>query len=181
MESLAGKFLIAGPTLLDPNFVRSVVLIVRHDDEGAFGLVVNRPIPNVTIGAALGETMPTAAENGEPIYAGGPCQGVAFILHTDPTIGGEEASDGVYATTDREAIESLLQNQIEPFKLFASYSGWGAGQLESELTEGSWVVCPSSQPEIFSIDPHLWSRLHARAQLSKFVPIERIPDDPHVN
>lgn len=181
MESLAGKFLIAGPTLLDPNFARSVVLVIRHDDEGAFGLVINRPIPNVTVAAALSEALPAASESEEPIYAGGPCQGVAFILHTDPTIGGEEAPGGVYATTDREAIENLLQNQAEPFKLFASYSGWGAGQLENELTEGSWVVSPASQAEIFSIDPHLWSRLHTRAQLSKFVPLERIPDDPSVN
>jgi putative transcriptional regulator len=180
VSSLAGKFLLAAPPLVDPNFVRTVVLIIRHDDDGAFGLVVNRPM-QVDVGAALGEAMEAARESTLPVYSGGPCQGPVFVLHTDPTIGGEEPLGGVYVTTEPEAIETLLRTQADPFKLFASYSGWGKGQVESELSEGSWQVLEASESEVFSTDGQLWSRLHTKANLSKYVDPDRIPDDPSVN
>lgn len=180
MKSLTGKFLLAAPPLVDPNFVRTVVLIVRHDEDGAFGLVVNRPTP-LDIATALGDTLEAAHDIALPVYFGGPCPGPAFVLHTDPTIGGEEPLEGVFVTTDREAIETLLRNRSEPFKLFASYSGWSKGQVEGELAEGSWLVLDATNDDIFTSDPHLWTRLHTRANLSRFVKPDRIPDDPLVN
>ncbi len=180
MESLTGKFLLAAPALLDPNFARAVVLIVRHDEDGAFGFVVNRPL-QVDIAAALGDTIEAAKESDAPVYSGGPCQGPVFIVHTDPTVGGEEPIGGVYVTTDRDAIAQLLSAQSEPMKLFASYSGWTSGQIENELSEGSWHVLAAMTDEVFSVDTHLWSRLHTRANLSKYVDPDRIPDDPTVN
>ena len=180
VESLAGKFLLAAPPLVDPNFVRTVVLIIRHDDDGAFGLVINRPM-QVDVGAALGDAMEAARESTRPVYSGGPCQGPVFVLHADPTVGGEEPLSGVYVTTEPEAIETLLQTRADPFKLFASYSGWSKGQVESELSEGSWLVIDAADAEIFSTDPNLWSRLHTKANLSRFVDPQRIPDDPSVN
>lgn len=180
VQSLAGKFLLAAPPLVDPNFVRTVVLIVRHDEDGAFGLVINRPM-QVDVGTALGEAMEAARESTRPVYSGGPCQGPVFVLHTDPTIGGEEPVSGVYVTTEPEAIESLLQTRADPFKLFASHSGWGTGQVERELSEGSWLVLDATDDDVFSTDTQLWTRLHTRANLSKFIDPDRIPDDPNVN
>ncbi len=180
MESLTGKFLLAQPVLVDPNFAKSVVLIVRHDMEGAFGLVVNRPL-TVNIADALGDTVESAKDNDAPIYSGGPCQGPVFALHTNPTLGGEEPIPGVYLTTERDGIDLLLSSAADPIKLFASYSGWSQGQIESELAEGSWVIVEGSADEAFSIDPHLWARLHTRLSLSRFVDPNRIPDDPSVN
>ncbi|MBC7783753.1 MAG: YqgE/AlgH family protein [Burkholderiales bacterium] len=180
MESLVGKFLLAGPALLDPNFVRTVVLVIRHDDDGAFGLVINRPT-KISIADAMGAEMDAAATVGDPIYFGGPCQGPVFILHTESSVGGDEAVPGVFTTTDREAIESLLQTQSEPLKIFASYSGWGAGQLENELEEGGWLICEASLEEVFAVDPNHWSRLFTRINISRFVSPDRIPDDPSVN
>ncbi len=180
MESFAGKFLVAAPPLLDPNFVRSVVLLIRHDKDGAFGLVINKPMP-VTVSAALGDAIESAKSVEAPVYTGGPCQGPVFVLHVDPTVGGDEPIGGVYVTTDREAIEQLLGAAAEPLKLFASYSGWGAGQLENELNEGSWTVLDAAADEVFSVDAHLWPRLRTRVNLSKYVDTNRIPDDPTVN
>lgn len=180
VESLTGKFLLAQPVLVDPNFAKSVVLIVRHDQEGAFGLVINKPL-TVNIEQALGDTVESAQGNDAPVYSGGPCQGPVFAMHADPTIGGEEPIAGVYLTTERDAINLLLFSNAEPVKLFASYSGWSPGQIESELAEGSWSIVQGDAGEAFSVDPHLWSRLHTRISLSRYVDPEHIPDDPTVN
>lgn len=180
MQPLTGKFLLASRDLLDPNFVRSAVLIVRHDAEGAFGLIVNRPT-NLTVAAALGETIETAAANDASIFSGGPCRGPVFVLHADPAIGGESPLDGVYVTTEREAIETLMAAQASPLKVFGTHSGWAPDQLEGELAEGSWLVCDAKAGEVFSPDVELWSRLFSKAQLSKYIRPDRIPDDPRVN
>lgn len=179
-QSLTGKFLLASNSLLDPNFLRTVVLVVRHDEDGAFGLVVNRPM-TVTVAAALAPLIEEANHIDAPVYFGGPCQGPVFVLHTDVGIGGESPLEGVYVTTDREAIEALLVAGSEPIKFFASYSGWSKGQLESELAENSWLVCDAGIGEIFAVGDNLWSRLHTQINLSKYVRPELIPDDPTVN
>jgi putative transcriptional regulator len=180
MTSLTGKFLLASKELLDPNFARSAVLIVRHDDEGAFGLIVNRPTP-VSVGKALGESIDAALTNTRAIYAGGPCEGPVFVAHADEAIGGESPLPNLFITTDRDAIETLLMANANPLKVFATYSGWSPNQLESELQEGSWLVCDASAAQVFADDQNLWSTLFSRVHLSKYLPPDRIPDDPTVN
>lgn len=180
MQSLAGKFLLASKTLLDPNFAQTAVLIVRHDDDGAFGLVVNRPLP-VTVSAALSDTIDAAAAIDASVYSGGPCEGPVFVLHGDPAIGGDSPVAGVFVTTDRDAIEALMVAGSEPLKVFGTYSGWSPSQLEGELEEGSWLVCDASAEHVFSTDKQLWTHLTSRTQLSKYIDPDRIPDDPSVN
>ena len=180
MKSLTGKFLLASRELLDPNFARSAVLIVRHDAEGAFGLIVNKPMP-VSVKAALGSTIDAAATVDAAVYSGGPCDGPVFVLHSDEAVGGESPVAGVYCTTDRDAIEALLVAATTPIKIFGSYSGWSPDQLEGELEEGSWVVCDAMASHVFSADPNLWQHLTSRANVSKYVRPDRIPDDPSVN
>ncbi len=179
-NSLAGKFLLSSNTLLDPNFLRTVVLIVRHDDDGAFGLVINRPL-SISVGTALSSVIEEANSVEAPVYFGGPCQGPVFVLHGDPSIGGESPVDGVFVTTDREAIEALLVAGSEPIKFFASYSGWTKGQIEAEIAENSWIICDAGIGEIFALGDNLWSRLHTQVNLSKYVNPNMIPDDPSVN
>lgn len=180
MKSLTGKFLLASKDLLDPNFARTAVLIVRHDEEGGFGLIVNRPTP-VTVGKALGDAIDAAEASNHAIYSGGPCEGPVFVAHADPAIGGESPLPDVYITTDREAIETLLMANATPLKVFATYSGWSPSQLESELEEGSWAVCDASAAQVFTEDKNLWTHLFSRIHLSKYLPPDRIPDDPSVN
>ncbi|HEY0007588.1 MAG TPA: YqgE/AlgH family protein [Tepidisphaeraceae bacterium] len=180
MKSLAGKFLLATPMLVDPNFARAVVLIIRHDDDGAFGFIINRPMP-ATVADAIGPSVEAAAECNDPVYFGGPCQGPVFAFHQHPLHGGEEPLSGVYVTTERHVIESLLTENAQPMKILATYSGWGSEQLESEMAEGSWIVCEAKPDDIFDADKDLWSRLHTRINLGRYVRPDQIPDDPSLN
>lgn len=158
---LAGYFLISELELADPNFTRTVVLVISHDEQGAFGLVVNRPAQ-----AGLGDILadyeePPAA--GIPVFVGGPVeQQFVFILHGGlpdrsehsrevvPGVIFEPAFDtvGEYLKTDWGRLETR-----PPVHLFAGYSGWSPGQLESELAEGAWLVKPAESTLVFHPDP----------------------------
>ncbi len=180
MKSLIGKFLLASQTLEDPNFARAVVLIIRHDDDGAFGLIINRPM-RVSVGEAIGSSIESAIDYKELIHFGGPCQGPVFVLHKDYPTGGDEPIEGVYITTDRDAIEQLIQKESNPIKLFASYSGWSSGQLETEIADGSWLICEAVTGDIFDADNTTWQRLFTRTNLEKFIDPGKIPEDPSAN
>ena len=179
-DRLTGKLLLASPKLVDPTFAAAVILLIRHDEQGAFGFVINRPT-DLSVADALGGVIDDASDIQSPIYFGGPCQGPLFVLHGDGGIGGENPVSGVYLTTDRDAIEALLVAHAEPAKFFGTYSGWSPDQLEGELAEGSWTVCDGAAGDVFSQDGKLWAKLHARIHLSKYVSPDRIPDDPRMN
>jgi len=178
--TLTGKFLLATTRLLDPNFAQTVILLIRHDAQGAFGFVVNRPT-DLMVADALGGVLDDAGHIDSPVYFGGPCQGPLFVLHRDAGIGGENPLPGVHLTTDRDAIEALLVAGAEPAKFFGTYSGWSPEQLETEIAEGSWLIYDGTADDAFSTDARLWHKLNARIHLSKYMPPERIPDDPSVN
>lgn len=191
MASLAGHFLVAGPTLVDPNFFRTVVLIVQHNDQGALGLVLNRPTTATVadvwakLAGEEGEAESESADGVElgvtgSIRHGGPCEGPLMVLHDEPAAGDLEIIPGLYFTTDRGKIEHLLQFHTSHALVFVGYSGWSAGQLESELASNSWLVAPAKATDPF--DPTVtWGRLATRALLSPYVRPEQIPDDPSVN
>ncbi|MGH2936072.1 MAG: YqgE/AlgH family protein [Gaiellaceae bacterium] len=180
MESLQGQLLIASPGLLDPNFRRTVVLVTEHNDDGAAGLVLNRPSP-----APVAEIVPQLeelAEDGEPVWVGGPVQTDAVLVLGEfsdpddaavPLFGSlgfpslEEPSDVLVATTRR--------------RVFAGYAGWGAGQLEEELSREDWIVEPSQPDDAFTEAPdELWSDV-LRRKGGIFELVARIPEDPSVN
>jgi putative transcriptional regulator len=141
---------------------------------------VNRPTP-ITVGQALGDHLEAAMGCDAPLHAGGPCEGPVFLLHRDAVIGGDEPLSSVFVTTDRDAIEAVLREPDKPNKIFGSYAGWSPSQLEAELAEKAWVVCPAKPSDVFSSDPTLWKSLHTRAHLSRYVDPDRVPDDPSVN
>ena len=158
--SYAGCFLIARPILQDANFKRSVVFLLAHNAEGAFGLVINRP--------GEVEGLPW------PVFVGGPCPSPGLImLHGHPEwaeASGDEAEQG----KDRELAPGIFsgdaacldratqteEGQTTRFRVFSGYSGWGGGQLESELAAGAWSVAPANGDLLFNtpID-ELWDRL----------------------
>jgi putative transcriptional regulator len=155
MTSLVGSFLVAKPVLQDPNFVQTVVLLLRHNDEGAFGLVVNRLIET--------DAVPF------PVYSGGPCSATGLILlhgHRE-WVGDEEnveeIAPGVFigdANCLERVAEMREQQQEARYRVFAGYSGWGADQLERELAAGAWIIAPANGQLVFdtSLD-ELWDRL----------------------
>src|SRR3954449_4255055 len=163
-DSLRGKLLIAGPTLLDPNFARTVVLIAEHTDEGAMGLVLNRPAETL-----IDEAVPDLdwmATDDARVWVGGPVAETAVIVLAEwdrPELAGAPVEDGlgfVGADADQPA---QLDGAIRRARVFAGHAGWGPGQLESELAEESWIVEPPTRDEIFCEDPDaLWAAVLRR-------------------
>ncbi|MEM6460033.1 MAG: YqgE/AlgH family protein [Planctomycetota bacterium] len=139
MDSLRGKLLLASPAMGDPNFERAVILMVQHGEEGALGLVLNRPT-DTSLAEAMASLPGVECGIDGPLHRGGPCDGPLMALHRD-TVGGEErVMDGVCWSTQREYVEPVLAGAAGPAVFFAGYAGWGAGQLEGELQADAWVV-----------------------------------------
>ena len=154
--SLANQLLIALPSLADPNFSRSVALICQHDEDGAMGVVVNRP-SEYTLGDVLeqmGIEAGDAALSGQPVLAGGPVHPErGFVLH-DGTREWDSSlaiSDGLFVTTSRDVLEAIARGE-GPAKATVALgcAGWGAGQLEYELTENSWLTVPADADLLFA-------------------------------
>jgi len=175
-------FLIAGATLPDPNFSRAVVLICEHSDEGALGLVLNRP-GEVTVGEAAFELIPLAGEDAL-INSGGPVQPDALLVlaeFEDPTQdAGMQITGSVGIMGDRRTIEELVE-LTDRVRVFAGYAGWGPGQLDSELERDDWFVAPAGTDDIFDTDAELlWQRVLQRKG-GHYALVARMPVDPSVN
>ena len=157
MDSLKGNFLISGSTLKEENFNETVVFIIEHNDEGAFGLIVNRKLDG-----GLPDVLPRLGEKSakKPLYEGGPVRKeVLFVLFHNAECeadDGEEVIPGVFLGNSYELIEGLLEKDI-PFHVYSGYAGWAPGQLESELEAKTWVVMPAKQEIIFHENPqYVW-------------------------
>jgi putative transcriptional regulator len=179
-ESLRGKLLIASPALVDPNFARSVVFITEHNDEGAMGIVLNRPSES-----SVESIVPQLADigGGEPVYVGGPVQPEALVLLAE--FSNLEAAawivvaDVGLASADMDLDE--LADAVRRGRVYAGYSGWAAGQLEAELEIDSWIVEPPLPAELFPDDPQtLWNDVLARKG-GQYALISRMPTDPSLN
>jgi putative transcriptional regulator len=155
MSALAGAFLVARPRLRDAAFGRTVILLLQHGEDGAFGLVLNRQ--------AETNDLPF------PIFVGGPCQLQGLLMlhgHADWASESDESAGevvaGVYlgdsASFDR--LAEMPEGAAWKFKVFAGYSGWAPQQLETEMSEGAWIVLPGSAEHVFETPvDELWDRL----------------------
>jgi putative transcriptional regulator len=181
-ESLRGKLLLASPTLMDPNFVRTVVLIAEHTEEGAMGLVLNRPAAS-TVAEAVPDLEWLAGE-GEQVFVGGPVAETAVIVLAEflrpETAGALVEPDLGFIGTDADDPEAL-EGAISRARVFAGHAGWGPGQLESELEEEAWIVEPPRREEIFSEDPAgLWAAV-LRRKGRRYALLATMPPDPSLN
>ena len=179
-ESLRGKLLVASPALADPNFARTVVLITEHNDEGAMGIVLNRPGRD-PVTEVLPELAEIAAD--ETLFVGGPVQPDAIVLlaeFSDPDAAAWiVVADVGLAAADRELSE--LADVVRRGRLYAGYSGWGPSQLEAEIELDSWIIEPPMPAELFPDDPDtLWSGVLDRKG-GQYALIARMPDDPSMN
>jgi len=179
-ESLRGKLLVASPALVDPNFARTVIFITEHNDEGAMGIVLDRPSET-----AVESVVPALAEiaGGEPIYVGGPVQPEALVLLAEFS-NVEAAAWIVVADVGLAAADVDLEElaaSVRRGRVYAGYSGWGAGQLEAEMEVESWIVEPPLPAELFPEDPAtLWNDVLARKG-GQYALLARMPADPSVN
>jgi putative transcriptional regulator len=179
-ESLRGKLLVASPALVDPNFARTVVLISEHSDDGAMGIVLNRPSETELMDVS--PELADAAGEG-PIYIGGPVQPDAIVLlaeFSDPHVAAWIiAADVGLASADVDLDE--LAGAVRRGRAYAGHSGWGPGQLEAELETDSWIVEPPLPAELFPDDPEtLWSGVLARKG-GQYALVARMPPDPSMN
>jgi putative transcriptional regulator len=180
MDSLQGQLLIASPRLVDPNFVHSVVVMVQHNDDGALGLILNRPL-QTTIKEVCEKALDIPCELEAALHQGGPCEGPLMVVHTNETQSDIEVFPGVFFTTDREKIEWLLNHNDGAIKFFVGYAGWAAGQLESEIETESWLIAPADARVVLDGDLEQWSKLMTHLTLGKWIDPERIPEDPSLN
>jgi putative transcriptional regulator len=184
MESLQGQLLIASPRLVDPNFYRTVVLMVQHNEEGALGLVINRPLQTTVREMWKEVNEDEDCDVPGSLHQGGPCEGPLMVLHADDVYSEIEVMKGVYFCTRRDTIERLVADNSSAMKFFVGYAGWSTGQLEAELKEGSWLSAPADPKLVFEGDDELWAalvRALSKAAVVGLVDPKLIPDDPSVN
>jgi putative transcriptional regulator len=167
--SLAGQLLIAAPTIGDPRFAHTVILMVRHDKEGALGIVINRPVGERSIAALLEATGHDDADVAGivRVFAGGPVQPeLGFVLHSAEYRRAETVDvDGrVAMTASRQVLLDIGHSQGPEKSLFAlGYAGWGPGQLEGELARHNWFTTPEEPKLVFDDDrDNLWEDAMAR-------------------
>ena len=183
MNSLQGHLLIASPQLLDPNFVRTVILIVQHNDEGALGVTLNRRT-ETQLKRVWSQVSQSDCESEEPLYLGGPCQGPLLAIHIDHTLANIEILPGVFYTAESEKLEELVAEKDKLARFFAGYAGWGAGQLEKELGESSWETMPAGVEHVFHDGDDLWQTVRkelSSAVLLSTLHIKHVPPDPSMN
>lgn len=180
MESLRGRLLVSSGGLFDPNFRHTVVLVGDHDEEGAAGVVLNRPSPR-----AVAEALPPLAplvDPGTPLYRGGPVQPTSPVLLAEfvhPDLADLLVFERIGFLVGE--VPADLQAGIERVRVFAGYSGWGPGQLEREMTENSWIVAPARVDDVFTHQPEsLWSRVLRRLG-PEYDRLSEMPFDPRTN
>ena len=164
-----GIFLVAAPNLRDPNFRQTVVLLCEHGAEGALGVVVNRPTA-MSVSEALPQ-VPVVEGQRHVLFSGGPVPPNQVLL------------DGVCLGGDMELVDKILTTSQgkEAFRAYVGYSGWGPGQLESEMRIGSWITVPADPAMVFEKDPtRVWSEI-VSALGEEFRLYADMPFDPSLN
>jgi putative transcriptional regulator len=180
----AGRLLVATPALLDPNFADSVVLLLDVDEQGALGVVLNRPSP-VLVDDVLADWGDVVDEP-EVLFRGGPVSvegALAVGRLADPAAApvGFRGLFGEVGIIDLDAPVELVGAGLRDLRIFAGYAGWGAGQLEAEVEEGSWYVVPVEPGDLFRADPRgLWRDV-LRRQPGELAWHSTRPADPELN
>ena len=157
-ESFAGKLLVADKSMLDPRFAQSVIYLVRHDEEGAFGLIINKPLMKIPLADLLRQLDVEGTETQAELdlYFGGPVQGeLGFVLHSRDFAAAKATAtvQGGYAVSDVRQVLRAISEQKGPKKaLFAvGYAGWAAKQLDAELERGDWSVIDADEDLVFDL------------------------------
>jgi putative transcriptional regulator len=180
VDSLRGSLLIAAPALVDPNFWRTVVLVGEHSEEGALGVVLNRSSDTPVV-----EAVPELAELVDDlgdVHVGGPVQTSAIVVLADFEEPPEESALVVESVGFLPAeVDPDTLGPLRRARVYVGYAGWGPGQLDGELEEGSWIVEPALADDVFTEDPEaLWSTV-LRRKGGAFRVLATMPPDPNRN
>ena len=182
---MAGRLLVASPTLGDPSFSRAVVLLLDHDEDGSLGVIINRPTP-VGVSQVLPDWQPFATSPGV-LFQGGPVAldsalGLAAVEapEEDEPLGWRRVTGGL-GLIDLDTPPEILAAEMADLRIFAGYAGWGAGQLEDELAQDAWYVVPAEASDAFSAEPERLWRTVLRRQGGELAFLSTCPDDPSMN
>jgi putative transcriptional regulator len=179
--SLAGRLLLASTTLEDPNFLRTVVLIGLHSEEGALGLVLNRPSTS-TVAAAVPQ-LEEMVDDAEPVFVGGPVQSSSIVMlaeFVDPEPAGLLVLGRIGLPAPEASLEDLAAATSRR-RVYAGYAGWGEGQLDAELDRGDWIEQDALPEDVFCEQPEqLWSSVLTRKG-GHYALLARMPLDPSQN
>jgi putative transcriptional regulator len=172
--SLAPGLLLAMPQLLDPNFVRSVVLMIEHGDRGSFGLIVNQPSPIKATELLESLSLPWGGDPDALVWSGGPvARTTGWVLHEPLQIergsgpvfpgagrpGTAAVGPGLALSTSTERLRDIATSPPGRIRLLLGYAGWGPGQLAAEMARGSWIHAEADPALIFEAPPdEMWSR-----------------------
>jgi putative transcriptional regulator len=183
IASHTGQLLVATPALLDPNFRRGVLLVLDHDTDGALAVVINRPseLPLEVVlpgwGAAVVE--PPLLFVGGPVAADS-ALAVGLALGAGPDVGFKRLY-GDYGLVDLDLPAESLLSDLVGVRVFSGYAGWGEGQLEAEISEGSWYVANAVPTDVLTPSPAgLWRDV-LRRQPGELAFAATFPDDPNMN
>jgi putative transcriptional regulator len=177
-ESLRGSLLIAGPQLLDPNFRRTVVLVADHGEEGAMGVILNRP-SGMTVADAAPDLEPLIGPDA-PIFAGGPVQPTSGVVLAEVAEADEPVFGDVVLVPGLGELADVVDGAGN-IRVFAGYAGWGPGQLDGELERDDWIVEPAQASDVFSEMPEeLWAAVLERKG-GQYALVARMPEDPSQN
>ena len=180
VDSLQGRLLIAGANLLDPNFRRTVVLVGEHNDEGALGVVLNRP-SDLTVMEVVPLLAPFAGPD-ERLFIGGPVQPTSAVLLAEFD-DSEHAGLMVFGQVGflMGDVDEDAATWVRRARVFAGYAGWGPGQLEAEVAMESWILEPARPEDVFAPQPEkLWTDV-LRRKGSRFALLSTMPEDPSLN
>ena len=155
------------PQLQDPNFIRSVMMIVQHDEDGTFGLVLNRPADMSARDLCSGLDVSWGGDPALPLHWGGPVQPqTGWMLFADDAHPGAfadeatELAEGVYFAGSLNVLRVVAEAPPGDVRLFLGYAGWGPGQLEAEMVEGVWLTAPASRDALFAVEADaLWEHV----------------------
>ena len=185
---LAGRLLVATPALRDPNFNRTVVLLLDHDESGTLGIVINRPT-QLRVSDVL-DSWSLLATDPEVLFQGGPVglDSALGLAELDQSFrDGEEEPVGwrqlfgSVGLIDLDVPPEVLAPQLRSLRIFAGYAGWGPGQLDDELAQGAWCVLDSEPKDAFTGQPErLWQAV-LRRQPGELAFLATAPDDPSLN
>jgi putative transcriptional regulator len=177
---LQGQLLVASPGLLDPNFRRTVVLVTEHTEDGAAGLVLNRPTESEV--SEIVPALESLVDDGEPIFMGGPVQPNGVLVlgeFLDP----DDAAVPLFGSLGFPSLDE--PDDVVPLttrrRIFAGYAGWGSGQLEDELAREDWILEEAQPDDAFTEAPQeLWADV-LRRKGGIYELVARMPEDPSVN
>ena len=168
---------------MDPNFARSLVFLIQHGQDGALGVVVNRPLDK-TVQSLWREVGSAPCHSHQPVYLGGPVPGPLMSLHTKEGFAEDEPAPGVFFAAKKQHLDALVLEDDPTCKIFLGHAGWGAGQLENELRQGAWRTMPATIESVFSVDDALWEKAFreiGQSVLKSILNLDELPPDASVN